>query len=213
MKKYYRPLLFFILFFILLILLKTYNVEAIGPMNTEVGFARLNGSVHSLFGVHYALYNITDWLGIVAILVAAVFALVGLTQLIKRKNLLKVDKEILVLGCLYIIVIATYVLFETVIINYRPVIMPGCTEVEASFPSSHTLLICSIMGSAITLSDKYIKNRKTRKLAVILAAIIIAFTVIGRLVSGVHWFTDIVGGVLLSLAYLSTYSLIIRDNL
>jgi undecaprenyl-diphosphatase len=150
-------------------------------------------------------YDITDWLGIAAILTALVFTVAGLVQLIKRKSLLKVDREILALGGLYIIVIGLYVLFEKVIINYRPIIMPSSTHPEASFPSSHTMLVCIIMGSAAMLLGKYIRNKKLCTAIRVMCLAIIAFTVIGRLIAGVHWFTDILGGILISITLLSFF--------
>jgi undecaprenyl-diphosphatase len=150
-------------------------------------------------------YDITDWLGIAAILTALFFALAGLVQLIKRRSLLKVDREVLALGGLYIIVIGLYVLFEKVIINYRPIIMPGSTHPEASFPSSHTILVCIIMGSAAMLLGKYIRNKKLCTALRVMCLSVIAFTVIGRLIAGVHWFTDILGGILISITPLSFF--------
>ena len=125
---------------------------------------------------------------------------------VKRKSLAKVDKEIFALGGLYIIVIGLYALFEVVVINYRPVIMSGEEHPEASFPSSHTVLICVVMGSTIMLLDKYIKNNSLCNALKILCAIIMVVTVVGRLVSGVHWFTDIIGGVIISVALLALFS-------
>lgn len=131
-----------LLFVILMILILTFDVAPIGPEGTSIGLSHINKIVFDVFGVNILWYNITDWLGVVAIAVAFVFALIGLAQLIKRRSLLKVDKSILALGGLYIIVIGLYVLFEILSINYRPIIMPGCEYPEASFPSSHTMLVC-----------------------------------------------------------------------
>ena len=151
-------------------------------------------------------YEITDWLGVAAVLTAFLFALTGMVQLIKRRSLLKVDRAILALGGLYIIVIGLYILFEVLIVNYRPIIMPGGTGPEASFPSSHTMLVCVIMGSAMMLIDRYIAGKTLQSLLRIICAVIIGVTVIGRSIAGVHWFTDILGGILISAALLALFA-------
>ena len=201
-----------LLFLILMILILTFDVAPIGPEGTSIGLSHINKNVFDVFGVNILWYNITDWLGVVAIAVAFVFALIGLAQLIKRRSLLKVDKSILALGGLYIIVIGLYVLFEILSINYRPIIMPGCEYPEASFPSSHTMLVCVIMGSAIMLLKRYVKNSKIRLVLQILCAAVIMVTICGRVISGVHWITDIIGGVLISAALLMLYSGIVEGK-
>ena len=129
------------LFALLIVLLRCVDVEPVGAAGTSVGLSHMNRFVFELTGVNMVWYNITDWLGLAAILAAFLFAATGLVQVIKRRRILKVDKEILALGGLYILVIGIYVLFENVIVNYRPIIMPGCSNPEASFPSSHTMLV------------------------------------------------------------------------
>ena len=197
---------------ILIILLRVVDVAPIGPNNTCVGLSHLNKFVFNAFGVNMIWYAITDWLGIVAILTAFLFSITGFVQLLKRKSILKVDREILALGGLYLIVIGLYVLFEKAVVNNRPIIMPGSAQPEASFPSSHTLLVCIIMGSAVMLTGRYIKNKPLCVLLKIFCALTIGVTVIGRLISGVHWFTDILGGVMISAALLSLYSAIAFCN-
>ena len=182
------------------------DVAPIGPDGTSVGMSHLNSFFFNLFGVNIVWYHITDWLGVVAILTAFVFAVVGLVQLIKRRSLFKVDKEILLLGGLYIIVIGLYILFECAIVNYRPIIMPDGTHPEASFPSSHTMIVCVIMGSTIPLIGKYIKTKEIKDTLEAACVAVMAVTVIGRLISGVHWFTDICGGILISAALLALYA-------
>ena len=199
-----------LLFAVLIILVRFVDVQAIGPEGTRIGLSHLNRLVFEKLGVHMLWYEITDWLGIAAIFTAFLFALAGLLQWISRKSLLKVDKEILALGGLYLIAIGLYVLFELVIVNYRPILMPGGTHPEASFPSSHTMLVCVIMGSAVPLLGKYVKNKVLCKALRIICAAIIAITVIGRLISGVHWFTDILGGILISVMLLNLYAAILE---
>ena len=193
------------LFALLIVLLRCVDVEPVGAAGTSVGLSHLNRFVFELTGVNMVWYNITDWLGLAAIIAAFLFAATGLVQLIKRRSILKVDKEILALGGLYILVIGIYVLFENVIVNYRPIIMPGCSNPEASFPSSHTMLVCVIMGSAIIIIGKYIKKKSLCMVIRGICTAVIAVTVVGRLISGVHWFTDILGGLLISTFLLVLY--------
>ncbi len=133
---------FIALFILWTAAIKCFDVQSIGPGGSAVGFAALNGFVHKLFGVHMLLYVVTDWLGIVPLCFVLGFAVLGLIQLIKRKNLFKVDSDILALGGFYVAVLAVYFLFETVVINYRPVLIDG--YLEASYPSSTTMLACAL---------------------------------------------------------------------
>ena len=179
------------------------DVRAIGPEGSSVGFAALNGFVHELTGVNWFLYTITDWLGIVPIAVALVFAILGLVQLIKRKSLWKVDHNILALGVFYIVVMAAYILFEMVVINYRPTLIDG--YLEASYPSSTTMLVMCVMPTAAMQLNARIKNTVFRRCAIIAIVAFTAFMVIGRLISGVHWITDIIGGAMFSIGIVTTY--------
>ncbi len=198
-----------ILFLAVLFSVKTLDVQPIGPEGSSIGLATVNAGVRDLFGVNMLWYELTDWLGIVSILVALGFALLALCQLIRRKSLWKVDRNLLVLGALYAAVMAVYVLFELLVINRRPILMEG--ELEASFPSSHTMLVICIMGSAIHQWTVRIKNRRLMSTAVLLSAAIIAVTVIGRMICGVHWFTDILAGVLISGALLAAYCAVCKS--
>lgn len=195
-----------LIFAVLIVLVRFVDVQAIGPEGTCVGLARLNRFVFALFGVHMLWYEITDWLGFAAIGTACAFAFAGLIQWIRRRSLWKVDGELLALGGLYLAAIGLYVLFEHAIVNYRPIIMPGCTHPEASFPSSHTMLVCVILGSAMLLLGRYSKQKPLRVLLRGLCAAIIGITVVGRLIAGVHWLTDILGGLLISGMLLLLYA-------
>ena len=188
------------------ILVKVVDVKQVGVNGTSIGFWALNQFVFKTTGVNMIWYHITDWLGIVPIFMAMVYSLIGLIQLIKRKSLFKVDKEIILLALFYIVVISLYVLFEKVIVNYRPILMNGF--LEASYPSSHTLMTICLCGSSIIINKKLFDNKIT-KFMNILSLVIIFITVIGRLISGVHWFTDIIGGIFIGVALLMTlYSLV-----
>ena len=179
------------------------DVQPIGPHGSVVGFATLNKAVHSLTGVHMSLYEITDWLGLVPIACCLGFAILGLVQWIKRKKLLSVDHTLLVLGGFYVVVIAVYILFEFLAVNYRPILING--YLEASYPSSTTMLVMCVMPTVMMQLSNRIKNRAIRLIVNLLIGTFIAIMVIGRLISGVHWVTDIIGGALLSAGLVTAY--------
>lgn len=193
----------FILFLLWTLVIQYVDVQAIGPKESVVGFAALNEFFHNLTGTHMLIYTITDWLGLGTVVVALGFSILGFVQLIKRKNLFKVDYDILVLGGFYLIVFAAFILFEMFPVNYRPVLING--SLEASYPSSTTLLVMCVMPTTIMQLNGRIKNEKTRKAAKNAIWAFTAFMVIGRLISGVHWFTDIIGGLLLSASLVMLY--------
>lgn len=172
------------------------NVQAIGPQNSKVGFATLNAFFQNLTGMNTWLYNLTDWLGFVPIAVAVGFFVLGIAQWIARKDIRKVDFDILALGVFYIVVGLTYALFEFAVINYRPVLIEGI--LEASYPSSTTMLASSVMPTAMLQLRKRIANKKLQTVVLSVTAVFTVFMVVGRLIAGVHWFSDIVGGLLFS---------------
>ncbi len=194
------------------LLVKYVDTSTIGPNGSVVGFSSLNSFVFNLTGNNMTLYKITEILGIIPILIALMYAVIGLIQVIDRKSL-KVDKELIALGILYIIVILTYVFFEKCIINYRPVLIDGI--LEASYPSSHTLLSICICGSALLINKYLFNNKKIYKYINIISIISMVLIVLGRLLSGVHWASDIIGSIIISitlLKILETYYLSIKKD-
>ena len=195
-KSFYFGLGLLVLFIIWTVALQFVDVGTIGPQGSSVGFASTNKVIHNITGVNMLLYTITDWLGLVPICFIMGFGILGLCQWIKRKNLFKVDLSILALGGFYIVVMVLYIFFEMFVVNYRPVLINGI--LEASYPSSTTMLVMCVMPTAIMQFNARIKNSGFKKCVNVLITAFIAFMVIGRLVSGVHWFSDIIGGALLS---------------
>lgn len=184
------------------ILVKIIDVAPIGPNNSEVGFSKINGFFHNLLGSNMTIYKITEILGIIPLLMAGIYAIIGLVELIKRKSLTKVDYEIYALVGLYVVVLGLYVFFEKCIINYRPILIDGV--LEASYPSSHTLMALCICGSSIIV-NKRIFHKKIFNLENKLSIFLMITIILGRFISGVHWFSDIVGAIFISLALLSSF--------
>lgn len=203
MKKYFTAIFWGICFIIFTILVKVVDVQPLGAEASLIGFASLNTAVFKLLGTNAFCYKLTQFFGLMAILLAGVFAAIGLLQLIKRKSLFKVDRQIITAGLVYAIVIILYVLFEKLAINYRPIVLDE--GLEASYPSTHTMLILTIFGTAVSLIRTYINSAKVALTGKLFCIAIMWLTVICRLLSGVHWFTDITGGLLISLCLISLY--------
>lgn len=182
------------------------DVQPIGPNGSSVGFAGLNGWVHDLTGVHMGLYVLTDWLGLVPMGFVLGFAVLGLVQWMRRRKLFRVDHDILLLGGFYLLVLILYLVFETVAVNARPVLIDG--RLEASYPSSTTMLVLCVMPTAMMQLRARIRNTKVRTIVLTILAVFTACMVVGRLIAGVHWFTDIIGGVLLSAGLVALYDAI-----
>ena len=179
------------------ILVKIIDVKPVGVNGADIGFSTINKFIFDKVGVNTLWYDITEYLGYITLFGVLIYGVVGLVQLIKRKSLLKVDKELIILGMFYVCVLFVYVLFEKVVINYRPILMEGV--LEASYPSSHTLMTVCFCSSFILINKMLFKNKITKYVNIMSMLILIVMPV-GRLLSGVHWFIDIIGGLLISSA-------------
>lgn len=190
------------------VLVMHYDVKPIGPNQSCVGFADFNQLVFEKMGINFFWYELTGWLGLVVLLTAGCFGILGFMQWIQRKSILKVDRAILAMGIYNVIVVAMYIIFEKSVVNYRPILLDG--KLEASFPSSHVIAAVSILGAAIVYFQKRAKNNFVLWGFTFFAGSVIALMVVGRLISGVHWFTDIVGGVLLGAALVTLYRFLMQ---
>ena len=179
------------------------DVQPIGPYHSNVGFSSLNSFFHTLTGVHMSLYALTDLLSLIPLGFAAGFGALGLAQWISRRSLQKVDRSILALGGFYIAVIAAFLLFECFVVTYRPILIEG--TLEASYPSSTTLLVLSVMPTAALQMKHRIRDRRLRRCTAAAITMFTVLMVLGRLLSGAHWLTDIIGGILLSAGLVMLY--------
>lgn len=187
-----KAFLMLILFCAFTAVVSSVDVQAIGPDNSYVGLACVNSYVRNLFPFNNIFYSMSEVLGYIGILVMLSFAIAGFIQLVKRKKITSVDSEILSLAVIYFLFAAFYVFFDKVlVINYRPYLFSG--ELEPSYPSTHTLIAFVAFVSAAVIA-----NRRKCTFVKICALLLALLTIIFRMVSGVHWFTDIIGAVLLS---------------
>ncbi len=186
------------------LLVKNVDVKQIGPNNSSVGFSSINMFFNKIIGNNMIIYKISEFFGYILLLLVVIYGFIGLYQLVKRKNLLKVDYELIILGCFYILMMVVYIFFEKVIINYRPVLIDGV--LEASYPSSHTILSLCVGLSSLIVSKRYFNKKYIKQINMITVALM-GIVLVGRLLSGVHWFSDIVGGVIISMTLLSYFKL------
>jgi len=195
------------LFAVWTVLIQVVDVQCAGQTGMEVGFATVNEWFHRVTGVHMLTYAITDWMGLVPIFVCLIFGVIGLVQMVQRKGLRKVDLDIILLGFYYVLVICGYLVFEMIPINYRPIFIEG--RLEGSYPSSTTLLVLSVMPTLAFQAHWRLRNVKAKKTVSTFTAIFSLLVVFGRLISGVHWFTDIVGAILLSTGLFCMYKAVV----
>ena len=195
--------LFLAVFIIWTVLIKVIDVQPVGANGTDIGFAAMNGWFHELTGVHMEIYIVTDWLGLIPIVICMVFGGIGCVQMIKRRSLFKVDYDMILLGIYYLVVIFGYLFFEMIPINYRPILMDGF--LEASYPSSTTLLVICVMSTLVEQTNRRVENAGAKRIIKIFAIGFSAVMVVGRLISGVHWLTDIVGSMLLAAGLFCVY--------
>lgn len=209
MKKFSISFVLFVCFIMFTAALKFVDVQPVGPMDSEVGFATVNVFVHNLFGQNKVYDRISDFLAVLSLFAACSFAIIGAYQFLQKKSILKVDSSIILLGVTYVFVILIYVLYEKLVINFRPVLEKGV--LEASYPSSHTMMILIILGTARTTMERIIHNELVLKGLRIVLAVLMVLAVAFRIMSGVHWFTDILGALFISAAVIQLYNSLYRS--
>ena len=183
------------------------DVKPVGVNETDIGLASLNTLVHAATGVRMSLYTLTDWLGLIPLAVVFAFAVLGISEWVKRRSLKRVDRSLFVLGAFYLAVFAAYLFFEVTVINYRPVLIEG--RLEASYPSSTTMLALCVMPTAAMQLRTRIKSALLRRFLILLIVAFTFFMVAARLLSGVHWLSDILGGILLSTTLVQIYGYLV----
>lgn len=198
-------LIFTILSLLFIVVLKFVDVQAIGPEETKVGLATVNGAVRDFIGVDEFWYAVSGIMGYVGFAAVGILVLFGLCQLIKRKSLFKVDSAILAAGILFVVVAVLYVVFDKfVVINMRPIYEDG--ELESSFPSTHTMLAICIYGATIAVLSAMVSDCGMKWFPRIILGAFMVLQVVARALSGYHWITDIAGAVLLSVALLGWFA-------
>jgi len=182
-------------------LVKTYDVAPVGYNGAKIGFSSINLTVHEMFPWDEASYNLTKYLGYICLMAVGVNGLVAIADFFSHKGRLSHMHKRNIITCIYYVVVGGfYVLFEYFVINTRPISM------EASYPSSHTMLaLCVLYSVYVLLGFSNMDNRFMASLLRVMCVLAMISMVVFRLLSGVHWLTDICGGILLSLSLMCFY--------
>lgn len=191
-----------VLFVALIGCLMAVDRQPIAADGSLVGLGTLNNAFHELTGVSWTLYSATEVGGYVAIASMFVFFVIGVVELVRGHGFKGVDKAIYLIAAAYVIMLAAYIGFDKIALNYRPVLVDGV--LEPSFPSSHTFLAVGTMGCAVVWAKERLGKGAVAAVTIV-CTLLGLFVVIGRLLSGVHWFTDILGGALLGFALVFAY--------
>lgn len=190
------------------------DVAPIGPQGSSVGLSSINGAVFATLGSNDLADKTSDLLLVLSVLVCGAFAALGLTQLARTRSLSGVDPALIRLALAYLTLAVLYVGFEFVTLNYAPVLDEG--QLKSSFPSSHTLATVAVFAmSPITLralganpqtTNPKLCNPATPSIAGAMSAVFILAAVVLRVLSGQHWLTDVIAGVLLALCVTALYA-------
>lgn len=197
--------LFMGLYIVLLVMLYSVDVTFEGVNGSRIGLSGINIPIRDAIGTNMIFYNISKYVGALGIALVGVLAVWFLVRIIREKSLKALTRKEYELGVLYLLTCVLYVVFSKIVINYRPIIKWDEEGPESSFPSTHAMIAVVIFGSFCCIAGNYIKNEKLCKLIRILCVILAVLVIVGRMLSGVHWFTDIVGGVLVALSLVFAY--------
>ncbi len=197
-------IIFAILAIIFTFVVKNVDVRPIGPNESSVGLAGINEAVHNALPFNELWYRVTKLSGYAIYLPPVFFVVLLLVQLIRRKSFKKIDFELKLAVGYILVVLAFYFIFDhAIIINYRPVLINGA--LEPSYPSSHTFFAVSLCGASILLVSHYLKLKHKAFFNTLLILLAI-FNIAGRVIAGVHWATDIFGGLLIGATLLLAFA-------
>ena len=192
------------------VLVATVDVQPVGVEGTDLGFASINTGFFNRFGENHTFYLLSKLAGLICFAVAGGFGIFFLIRFIQCKSLEKVDRNLTVLMLLYLATAIVYVLFEKFAINYRPVLRDK--GLESSYPSTHAMIAYVIMVSAVDQWNIYIKNEKLLTIATAASFLVLALVIIARILSGVHWITDVIGGILFGDMLIAWYRAVLTKS-
>lgn len=185
-----------IIILVFIVLLKKVNVGTNGDKN--IGLSKINLAIYNSLGTNKIMDIISTIILAMAGALALFFVVIGIIEVVKRKKLEMLDNSIKALALVYVITGWIYLIFDYIlVINYRPT--AECISSSPSFPSTHTMLILMIFLTGITVLEGLIKNKKLLYSVEICFGLLGILAIVTRMLSGKHWFTDIIAGILFAI--------------
>lgn len=133
----------------------------------------------------------TYWIPIVALILTAIFAY---KKRYRIYAILSISTPV--------IIYLTNTIIKNIIQRPRPDILRLVTETWYSFPSWHTMHTVALYWLIILLSYHLIKNKSLKRIIIIASLFIMLWVTVSRIYLWVHYFSDIIWWILLSLIYL-----------
>lgn len=169
----------------------------------EIGWASVNFWWRDLIGVSDVWRVVSDVAAVLTLLTLVGVIVWQVVALVRARGIHRATRHWLVLDGALGALRLCYLLFEFVVINYRPILIDGVAE--ASYPSSHVLLFATVCPLLMLTFWREIKSRPWRAGIVTLGVVLMLIGMVARALSGYHWLTDVLGGVLLGAVLVAWY--------
>lgn len=104
-----------------------------------------------------------------------------------------------------VIITAINQILKRIVQRPRPTEYRIIEETGYSFPSGHSMVSLAFYGYLIYLIYKYINNKHLKRTLIIILSVLICIIGVSRIYLGVHYTSDVLGGFLISFAYLIIY--------
>lgn len=198
-----------ILFLVLTVSLLLVDVQSAGAQT--VGWASLNFWWHDLISVQHGWHIVSNIVATVTLLALCAMVVWQFIIMLRGKSFRAFLKQWLAFDITVILLVLCYVLFQIVVVNYRPIMIDGMAEV--SYPSSHILLFATLLPLIVCECWHNVPSKVWRRVIAVSALVLMVVGIVARALCGYHWLTDSVGALLLSAALVAWYKVMTQYKL
>lgn len=209
-KWFLAALILTAVFVVLTITVKYVDQKNIGSQ--VIGWATINLWWRDIIGVRNFWQIASHIFAAITLIILVMFLVWQAIALLRRKSFRTMPRHWWFFDLTLIALALCYIVFQIMVINFRPLLIDGVAEL--SYPSSHVLLLATLWPVFILTLSREVKSRPWLRVASVIGIIVMTVGIIARLLSGYHWFTDIIGGIMLGAVLTCWYqALTVRYNL